>query len=320
MLFFGITKPPDFCEDIHLKGLIEGFLAYCTKERGLSEHTVRAYETDLSAFGTWMKSRFPSFIPSSLEALTAADFRLFWAWERARNLSSQSIRRAQAALRGFFRFLFKRKTLSRNPLLGVESPRVGRRLPQVLDESEVNALVTAPDSRDLGIRDRALLEVLYGSGLRVSELTGLTIDSLDLDGKVVRVLGKGSKERLVPLTESSCKALREYFDVRAPRREPEPHPRRVFLNHLGTPLSTRSVARLLRKYTLKLGLMKRVHPHAIRHSFATHLLDGGADLRAVQEMLGHASLSTTQIYTHLSREKLRKIYIKSHPRSGGKEG
>ncbi|HNV72584.1 MAG TPA: tyrosine-type recombinase/integrase, partial [Candidatus Ozemobacteraceae bacterium] len=273
-----------------MQTLIESFLAYAEKERGFSPHTLRAYRTDLEQFLCWFRQRVATPDTSSLARLHAADFRAYWAMMKTRGMAGTSLRRALAALRACFRFGLRRQMLSRNPLEAAETPKGHRPLPQILSENELSELLNAPDADDLGLRDRAILELLYGSGLRVSELVSLTLADLDFAGNTVRVMGKGSKERIVPLTADSIRRLRAYLEL--PRSEQAGT--HLFLNCFGTPLTTRGVARILDKHIRRMALSRQVSPHSLRHSFATHLLNNGADLRAVQEMLGHANIASTQ--------------------------
>jgi tyrosine recombinase XerC len=300
---------------MNLLEVIEHFLLYCQKERGFSLHTVRAYSQDLRALAEWVDGVYGPGDVKRLEDLKAGDFRPFWTKLKKQGLVNNSIRRAQSALRGFFAFCVKRRFLTRNPLSGMDSPKVGKPLPSVLNEEEAQVFVNIPGHDFKAVRNRAILEILYGSGLRISELCGLRWENCLTDDGLLRITGKGNKERLVPMTPESLRRLQEYLDERRHRFPdlPETHP--LFVSRRGTPLTTRSVARVIRHRIRQLTLLKRVTPHTLRHSFATHLLNGGADLRAVQELLGHASLSTTQVYTHLSREHLRKMYKKSHPRA-----
>lgn len=295
---------------------MDRFLEFCRKEICLAELTVHAYSRDLELFIRWMEERFPTPTPAQFETLTPAFLRAFWSMRRNQGLSTASLRRAQSSLRRFAKFAIQRRLITRNPLVGVESPKGRQRLPKLLTEREALELIHVPGNTLLGRRDRAIIEMLYGSGLRVSELTSLEVPQLDLVGGFVRVTGKGNKDRIVPLTPSAKVAVEEYLDHRhaeVPEARENDH---LFLNRFGGPLTSRSVARLLDKHLRATAAMKRISPHQLRHAFATHLLNGGADLRAVQEMLGHASLSTTQIYTHLSREKLKQAYQSAHPRSG----
>jgi len=280
-------------------------------------HTVRAYRIDLECFVSWVEQRTNNADGNALMNLNHVDFRSYWGLRKQTGLSGLSLRRAQSALRGFFQFAAKRRFITRNPLLGMDSPKFRRSLPLILSENEANVLLGSPDQSLLGLRDGAILEILYGSGLRVSEVSKLQIDAIDFENEMVRIIGKGQKERLVPITPSSGKAIQRYMEARFSRHPDSKSISFLFLNRRNGRLSDRSIARLLDKYSRKIGLAKKISPHKFRHSFATHLLDGGADLRAVQEMLGHSSLSTTQIYTHVSKENLRKAYQNSHPRAGG---
>ncbi|HNW33526.1 MAG TPA: tyrosine recombinase, partial [Candidatus Ozemobacteraceae bacterium] len=303
--------------ELYLQSLIESFLKHCEKERSMSTHTVRAYAADLHLFFDWMREKAPPADMARAAALTAADVRSFWAQRRQAGVCGNSIRRAQSAIRGLFAYAVRRGIMQVNPMDTVDPARGSRPLPRILSEEEADRLMTSNDSSLSGLRDRALLELLYGSGLRASEAVSLTRISLDASQGLIRVTGKGSKERIVPLTPAAAEAVREYLrrrDAEQPKARSESA---LFLNMQGTPLQVRSVARILEKHIRTIALAKHISPHDLRHSFATHLLNGGADLRAVQDMLGHASLSTTQIYTHLSRDRLQKIYNHTHPRSGG---
>ncbi|MFZ2960532.1 MAG: tyrosine recombinase [Candidatus Ozemobacteraceae bacterium] len=298
-----------------MRNLLGMYLCYLEKERSFSPHTVRAYASDLEVFLSWMESTYHESGTKRAEDLSPAELRSFWARRQAENLSPASLRRARSSVRGLFRFCIRRGHLHKNPLDAIETPRAQRPLPRTIDESEIGALLLAPAADLSGRRDKAILEMLYGSGLRVSEVTTLRINDLNLDTETGRVTGKGSKERIIPLTHASCIAVQAYLSLRQAEMPSPTAPNHLFLNKSGTPLSTRGVARLLDKYVRQTAMLRKVNPHALRHSFATALLDGGADLRAVQEMLGHASLSTTQIYTHVSREKLKRVYHKAHPRA-----
>lgn len=298
--------------------LISRYLESIEKERQLSPNTVRGYQNDLEFFLAWLQKQ-GICNAAELANLSHAKIRAFWAERRAGGLAPQSMRRGQSALRGLLKFGMRHHELTKNPAENMDSPKVQRALPRALSQEDVSLMLNAPDLNTLlGLRDRAILETLYGSGLRVSELADMVIQDIDFDNRMVRVTGKGSKDRITPLTPASCDAIRAWFCARnaqMPEQKQESH---VFLNHLGTPLSTRSIARVIEKYARQLSMMNNITPHQFRHSFATHLLNNGADIRAVQEMLGHASLSTTQIYTRISKEKLMQTYRLSHPRSGEK--
>ncbi|MBF0500747.1 MAG: tyrosine recombinase [Candidatus Riflebacteria bacterium] len=298
-----------------MRNLLGKYLCYLEKERGVSLHTVRAYTADLESFITWMESTFHDSGIDRATTLSPSELRTFWAQRHAQSLCQASLRRARSAVRGLFRFGIRRGFLHNNPLDAIDTPRAHRPLPRLAAENEVGALLMAPAPDLTGRRDKAIIEVLYGSGLRVAELASLRISNIDLEKGMGRVTGKGAKERLVPITPAACTAIRTYLELRQAEIPDPAIPDHLFLNKFGSPLSTRGVARLLDKYVRQTGMLRKINPHALRHSFATVLLDGGADLRAVQEMLGHASLSTTQIYTHVSREKLKRVYRKAHPRA-----
>ncbi|MCB8815608.1 MULTISPECIES: tyrosine recombinase XerC [Desulfosporosinus] len=276
-----------------------------------SEYTVVAYQTDLNQFFKFAALE----LGQEPETLTVDQVdiyivRSFLGALSEHGLARKSMARKLAALRSFFKFLCYKEILQNNPVQRVASPKLGRKLPHFLYLDQVEGLLGAPDGTDLlGCRDKVILELLYGSGLRVSELVGLDRNNLDLDSGLIRVLGKGSKERVVPVTNYSIAAIKAYLGMRADQDQA------LLLNYQGTRLTERSVRRILDKLVAKISLEQHVHPHMLRHSFATHLLDGGADLRSVQELLGHKKLSSTQIYTHLTRERLKEVFSQAHPRA-----
>ena len=298
-----------------MQEMICNYLSYCEKERGFSPHTVRGYRADLQNFFQWLSRVYGKILPEQVAQMSLSQFRGFWVDLKTSGLGALSLRRAQSALRGLFKFGVKRKLVSRNPLEGMDTPKAKKVLPTVLSESEMAEILEIPRKEFLDYRDRAILEVIYGSGLRVSEASAMEKGDADFSQGTCRITGKGGKERIVPLSQIACKTMEEYLsrrDLTMPGARENPV---IFVNRFGERLSPRSIARLLEKRLREIASLKHVSPHSLRHSFATHLLNGGADLRAVQEMLGHSSLSTTQVYTHLSKEKLRNIYKKSHPRA-----
>jgi integrase/recombinase XerC len=245
--------------------------------------------------------------------------REFLAYLYAQNYTKSTTARKLATLRSFYKFLIRRSMVSVNPLSTIRTPKQEKRLPKCLDLEQVQKLLDAPGDGDLlSARDKAMLEVLYSSGIRVSELVELEMQDLDLQEGVLRVKGKGRKDRLTPIGSQAIKAVQRYFELRGQdtRSQQSTHATRVFLNKHGEPLSTRSVRRKLDKYLVQAGLDPGISPHTLRHSFATHLLNNGADLRSVQELLGHQSLSTTQIYTHLTTSRMKEAYDSAHPRAG----
>lgn len=276
-----------------------------------SQHTVVAYQTDLVQFFRFAAQE-QGLEPEMLTigSIDVYIVRSFLGVLAEHGLARKSMARKLAALRSFFKFLCRKELLEINPVQRVASPKLGRKLPHFLYLDQVEGLLRATDcSNLLGCRDRVILEVLYGSGLRVSELISLNRESLDLESGLIRVLGKGSKERVVPVTNYAIEAIGTYLGKRA-----DHHPA-LLLNYQGSRLSDRSVRRILDKLVSKISLEQHVNPHMLRHSFATHLLDGGADLRSVQELLGHQKLSSTQIYTHLTRERLKEVFTEAHPRA-----
>ncbi len=309
---------------------IQRFASYLETERRSSPHTVKAYLVDLAQYAAYLNEMGVPLVPSSTTAVRGFLSR---ATGEAQGVS---LARKLSAIRGLYRFLAREKLALSNPARGVASPKRPKRLPEVLPEEEAAALVEAPERGEalgrakataplagpLRLRDRAFLELLYASGLRVSELTALDLGSLDLGAGLVRVLGKRRKERIVPFGRPACGALRRWLEEGRPvlARGPDHEPAReaLFLNYRGGRLSARSVARRLGKWVLAAGLPRHVHPHVLRHCFATHLLASGADLRGIQELLGHASLSTTQRYTHLDWKRLAAVYDTAHPRARAK--
>lgn len=300
-----------------LGACIDDFLHYLDIERKASPYTVASYRTDLSQFADFVAERkqlsAEAVSPVQVDHLLV---RQFLAQLQQQGQSRSTIARKLAALRSFYRFLLKNRLVTDSPLKSVYTPRKELRLPRCLSEIDCARLVESPSPQDsFPRRDRAILEVIYGCGLRIGELVKLDLGDLDFEAEILRVQGKGDKERIVPLGQAAAEALKAYLDLERPRiGAKERASRAVFLNHRGGRLGSRGIRNLLNKYAAAAGLREAVHPHMLRHSYATHLLDHGADLRVVQELLGHARLSTTQIYTHLSREQLRRVYQKSHPR------
>ncbi len=295
---------------------ISEFLADLAAERRASPRTVRAYGSDLRQFEGFLLEAGGRLDPSAVDV---DDVRAFFASLHS-DLAATSRARKLSALRSFFRWARARGLCDTNPAASVRGPKLPKALPRYLDEEDAVALVEAPSARSpLGLRDRALLELAYGAGLRASELAGLDLGDLDLEHGVVRVLGKGSKERVVPCGPMAVRAMERYLVVRH-RLKPKDgavHPTAVFLNHRGGRLSTRSIRTLVKRHAVEAGIFKDVSPHVLRHTFATHMLDHGADLRGIQELLGHASLGTTQRYTHVSVERLIRAYDDAHPRARG---
>jgi integrase/recombinase XerD len=302
--------------DRRYEHLVLDFLAYLEFERGLSRNTLEAYRGDLLQFGRFLEERGVSAIDAS--AVDVGDFltRLATGDAEHRPASPATIHRKSACLRSFYRHLRREGVRDSDPTATLSAPRRGRKLPQVLTRGEVDRLLAQPRGTDpQALRDRALLELLYACGLRASEAIGLELGDVDLDERVLRARGKGSKERLVPIGQAALKAMRIYLERGRPalvKQRPETH---LFVNFRGGQLTRQGLYKIVRRHAASAGLADRMSPHTLRHTFATHLLSGGCDLRSVQEMLGHADVSTTQLYTHLSSERLKDVYFKAHPRA-----
>lgn len=289
---------------------IDAFLRHLKVERNASPHTVRAYGADLRDFADFLgRERNAPADPRAVDHLT---LRAYLARLHDRGLSKTSASRKLAALRSFFRFLCREGLAAANPARSLLSPRIERRIPVRLEEADAGRLVEVPGEEPLAVRDRAILEVLYATGLRCAELVGLDLSDVDQAGRMIRVLGKGSKERIVPFGRTAQGALNRYLSVRTglwARSEA------LFVNKRGGRLTDRSVRRLVARRVRQAAIEQRVSPHTLRHAFATHLLERGADLRSIQELLGHARLSTTQRYTHLNTRQILESYRKAHPKA-----
>jgi len=288
--------------------IIDSFLDALWMERGVSDNTLTAYRTDLKSFARWLDHR-----GLALHRAQDADLRAYLGSDRRRSV--RTLARRLSTLRRFYGYLVREGILSEDPTVRVESPRTGRPLPRSLTEKEVEALLEAPDpDQPLGLRDRAMIEVLYATGLRVSELVRLTAVEINMRQGVVRVLGKGAKERLVPLGEIALDWLRRYLESGRPEIVRNRAIDALFPTMRGGAMSRQAFWHLIRRYARKAGIRKPLSPHVLRHAFATHLLNHGADLRVVQMLLGHSVISTTQIYTHIARERLKSLHAQHHPR------
>ena len=292
---------------------IDGFLRYLRFERNASPLTLKAYAEDLHAVAEFLSESLDA-VPQPSQ-ITVGMLRGYVVSLHDRGYARTTIARRLASLRSFFKFCCREGMTMSNPAKALRTPRIGRKLPHFLTTEQVAKLLEAPPANTpMGLRDRAMLETLYTAGLRVAELVGLNVDDWDRDANILRVRGKGRKERIAPVGRYAAKALWRWLEVRTPAGDASPDDRAaLFLNRFGRRLTTRSVGRILEKYLRQTGLDSITSPHTLRHSFATHLLDGGADLRSVQELLGHKNLTTTQIYTHISTRRLRETYEKAHP-------
>jgi integrase/recombinase XerD len=292
-------------------GLIDEFLEYLSLERGLSTNTLESYGRDLRHFAAYADAggggnplHSGAMVMDYLDSL------------RLSGRSAATLARRLAALRAFYTYLDQERGLTPDPTRHLQSPKLERRLPAVLSESEVATIVEAPDtSTPTGMRDRAMLELLYATGIRVSELIALRMEDWAPEPPRLRCRGKGGKERIIPVGKRAVQTVNQYLATARRRLIRGRDPGALFLNHRGTLMTRQGFWKLIKKYAFMVGIEKDITPHTIRHSFATHLLDNGADLRAVQEMLGHADISTTQIYTHVSRTRLRQVYDEAHPRA-----
>lgn len=304
-------RAPEFAE------AVGSFLEYLDLERGLAGNTIAAYRVDLRQFGDHITRSGVPFLAAGraevsdyLEAITTRD-----------GATPKTAHRKLSSLRSFYRYLMREQLASGDPTEKVRPPALSRRLPSVLSRADIARLIDSISGVDpRALRDRALLEVMYASGLRASEAVELTVDRVDIDEGIVRVVGKGNKERLVPVGRTALAALARYLDngrpqLLASRREAGRIEHRMFLNHRGLPLTRQGLYKIVRAHATAVGLSDRISPHTVRHSFATHLLAGGCDLRSLQEMLGHADIATTQTYTHLSSERLKDAYFAAHPRA-----
>lgn len=293
--------------------MIEAYLQYVVVEKGLSANTLAAYRRDLGLYGAWLDGRDPSTV-------SAADLGGFVTWLSARGLSASSVRRVVSSVRGLYKYLGAEGLVPLDPTADVASPTVPLRLPKALSVEQTVAIVESCDpSTVLGLRDRALMEFLYGAGARISEAVALTPDALDIEDRSVLLRGKGGKQRRVPMGSYAVAALQAYSVRSRPvlaGKAKGRMPREVFLNARGGVLSRQSAWGIVSAAAERAGV-DTVSPHTLRHSFATHLLEGGADVRVVQELLGHASVTTTQIYTHVTIDRLREVYAESHPRALG---
>lgn len=306
--------------DISLEESIDGFQNYLKVHKNSSDHTNRAYQTDAQQFIVFLSQLFKK----EPEMLTPQEInykiiRQYLSQLTLNGYQKSTIARKLAFIRSFFKFLVQENIIEHNPLVMIRTPKQNKRLPSFLYYTELEQLTSMPDlTKILGIRDKALLELIYSSGLRVSEATAVTISTLSIDTGYLRVMGKGAKERIVPFGREAALALQQYVTIARPKllllaklKESDA----LFLNNQGGPLTARGVRYVVYKYVKEMALEKKVSPHTLRHSFATHMLDRGADLRVVQELLGHVSLSTTQIYTHVTRQRIKDVYKGAHPRA-----
>jgi len=282
---------------------LEKFIFYLDVERNYSSHTILNYRIDIEEFLRFINDK-------SLDQVDYYLLRKFLAHLRSKQHRPRTLSRKLSALRSFFRFLFRENLIKSNPADLLMSPKLDKTLPKFLSEEEMVRFIEAPPKNtEMGRRDRAILETLYSTGIRVSELVCLNVNHVDLISNIAKVMGKGKKERIVPIGNKALEAIRDYLNCRKKKENA------LFLNRSGTRLSDRSIRNIVNKYISQASIQNNISPHVLRHSFATHLLNRGADLRSVQELLGHANLSTTQIYTHVTTDRLKKVYDSAHPRA-----
>ena len=294
-----------------MKELIDTFLDYLSVERGLSSNTISAYRGDLNAYLDFMSGNHIE----ALSKISREDITGFMLNQKDRSIAVNSVARRLAAIRMFHRFLTREKILKSDPTNLIDSPRLWKKIPDTLTLNEVESLIAQPDIRDnQGIRDKAILETLYATGMRVSEAVNLRLDNVNLDIGFLRCIGKGNKERVIPLGKKAIASIRRYLEVSRPEILKKKSSEYLFVSRIGKKISRQSFWKLIKRYAKEARIKKPIRPHILRHSFATHLLERGADLRAVQEMLGHSNISTTQIYTHINRDRLKSIHKQFHPR------
>lgn len=294
---------------------VQSFLNYLNVEKNCSALTIKNYAEDIKIFQEFLAQRRDYDHWKEVKVL---EIRAYLALLNEKQYARKTIARRVSSLRSFYKYLIRESVIETNPFTRIRTPKLDKKLPVFLEEFEINELLSQPDDSSLGLRDRAILELLYATGCRVSELVGLTLDRVDLGNQYVLLIGKGNKERLVPMGHPAVRAVDRYCSESRRQIMADFKVKEhgfLFINSRGTPLTDRSVRRILNKYVQEVSLQKHISPHTIRHTFATHLLEHGADLRTVQELLGHASLSTTQIYTHLTTERIASVYNKHHPRA-----
>ncbi|MCF6093466.1 site-specific tyrosine recombinase XerD [Microaerobacter geothermalis] len=290
---------------------ISQFIHYLSVEKGLSNNTLESYDRDIKLYCSYLKDQH-----LDIKNTTRTHIISFLMDQQKKGKATSTISRNLVSIRSFYQFLTKERILEKDPSLHLESPKIDKKLPKVLSVQEVELLLHAPSLDDtLGLRDKAMLELLYATGIRVSELVSLNLGDVNLGMGFIKCFGKGSKERIIPLGKVSIRMMAYYLERSRPHLKKKVEVDALFLNHHGKRLTRQGFWKIIKKYAKSTGIKKEITPHTLRHSFATHLLENGADLRAVQEMLGHADISTTQIYTHITKTRLKEVYARSHPRA-----
>jgi integrase/recombinase XerD len=295
-----------------MEDLVLEFLDFLSVERGLSRNTIDAYRRDLRSYINFLKLQKINDINHTTRTVIVSYLLLM----QKKGKASSSISRACAAIKSFYHFLVRERRIKEDPTINLDTPKLEKRLPRVLTVGEVEDLLNQPDVTNLwGLRDKALLELLYATGIRVSELISIRIEDVNLEMGFLRCFGKGSKERIVPIGSVALNYLERYINEARKQLVKDKETNILFINHRGKGLTRQGFWKIIKKYAQQAGINKEITPHTLRHSFATHLLENGADLRAVQEMLGHADISTTQIYTHITRSRIKEVYDRTHPRA-----
>jgi len=294
-----------------MQDLIEIFLNYLSVEKGVSSNTIESYKNDLIFYQNYLKEKgIDSFLKVNRQDIS--DFMLK---QKEKNLSASSIYRRLSCLKTFYRFLLREKIISSDPTEAMQSPKLWKKVPDTLNIEEIEKIIAQPNIRTkIGIRDKAILDMMYATGMRVSEVVNLKLEQLNLEMGFLRCIGKGNKERIIPLGKYACNAIKRYIQESRNLLLGKKQSEYLFLNRRGYPISRQGLWKIIKKYARMAGIKKPVRPHIIRHSFATHLLERGADLRSVQEMLGHSDIATTQVYTHINKDYLKMIHKKFHPR------
>jgi integrase/recombinase XerD len=294
-----------------MQELIESFLNYLFVERGLAKNTLNSYRQDLNFYKQYLsKNNISGFSQTS-----KANIVNFMSNQKDKGISSNSIARRLTAIKSFYRFLVRERIIKNDPTSLMETPRLWKKIPDTLSISEVETLIAQPNTREkIGIRDRAILDIMYATGMRASEVINLRLDNINLDMGFVRCRGKGNKERIIPFGKQARIAVNRYLERSRANLAKKKNSDYLFLNRFGTRMSRQSLWKIIKKYAKAARIKKAIRPHILRHSFATHLLEGGADLRSLQEMLGHSDISTTQVYTHINKERLKTIHKMFHPR------
>lgn len=296
-----------------MERLIEHFIHYLMVEKGLAQNTLESYRRDLLLYSTFLKENYDGI---AIRETTRTHIIAYLLELKRKGRATTTISRNLASIRSFYNFLIRDHYIDNDPSQNLESPKIDKRLPKILSVVQVDRLLQMPEVNSVaGLRDKAMLELLYATGIRVSELVSLNIDDLNLNMGLIKCFGKGSKERIIPLGSLAIESINNYLDYSRVKLNKKPDENALFLNHHGRRITRQGFWKIIKKYAKIASIEVDITPHTLRHSFATHLLENGADLRSVQEMLGHADISTTQIYTHLTKAKLKEVYSKAHPRA-----